>query len=581
MKKETNKNMRVQIRRIFSYLLPHKMLAIATIFFALVFASFEVFTDQFIEFFTDTIKEGEKGLALLPLLITQYIAISVFKEFSEYTLDILLGRLSGKFVSDLRSQFWKKLTRLPFRFFVDNNKGELISKFTNDAEKSTNIVVDAIFLVYHISTTLVFLAIISTKHLKLTLCLVTSVPLILIVIKLFARRIIYTGKRIQEQLAVFVTTMKDFLGGIRIIKSFGTEGFELKKFKRDNDEYYRRFQDNIVTRASFELIEGIVMSLAITIVIVYGGYEVMYGRLSIGVFVFVFNGLGEIHENISDIMEILGRVQTNVYSAQRIFDVLDMEEEIYPSVNMNIKEKTKGSIEFNNVSFKYSPIDDLVLKDISFRVEAGKSVALVGKSGSGKSTVANLLLRLYKIQDGDITIDGNSISNLPIERYRREVAVVPQDTFLFFGTIFDNISYGMEEVDEKRVLNAASKAHVLEFAKRMPEGLNTFIGEEGSSLSGGQRQRVAIARALLRSPKILILDEATSSLDGNSSKLIHKALDETRKGVTSLIITHKLSVAMKADKILFMDEGRIKEQGTHEELMDMEGAYYALYKQQF
>ncbi len=574
-----------QLRRIFAYLKQYKLLMSISIFFAMAFAIFEVFSTLYIEVFVDTIKEAvtsnDKSLYTLILVSFQYIGVRSAKEIGEYFFDILSGTTAGRFVFDLRKDIYKKLNTLPYKFFSTTDKSQITSRFINDADKLRELVESLFQAIYYICVSVLYIVIMFTRHVKLTLIFVLLVPSMLIIIKAYGKKISFSGKKILEQLAVFHMTLKDYLNGVRIIKAYGTDKYEARKFKQDNIEYFNRFMENTRLNATFSLLEGIVILIAAAIVSAYGGYEVMQGTLGMGAFVFIFSALGEIHESISDLIEMISTTQTYLYSSSRVFELIDSKvERIHTDEPFELKS-IEGKIEFENVKFKYQGADEYAIKGVNFVVDAGKSVAIVGRSGSGKSTLANLLLRLYDLQEGNIKIDGIKLDNISLKDYRKQLGIVPQDTYLFYDTIYKNIAYGVDNLTREQVEEAASKAYVLEFVRKLPEGLNTFVGEEGSSLSGGQKQRISIARALVRNPKILILDEATSALDAASEAIVTSTLMEVMKGKTSVIITHKITMAMKADLIIVMDNGEIREQGTHDELMEIKGLYHSFYVQQF
>lgn len=574
-----------QLKRIFTYMKQYKLLMSISIFFAMAFAIFEVFSTLYIEVFVDTIKEAvttkDKSLYTLILISFQYIGVRSAKEIGEYFFDILSGTTAGRFVFDLRKDIYRKLNALPYKYFSTTDKSQITSRFVNDVDKLRELIESLFQAVYYICVSLLYIIIMFTRHVKLTLIFILLVPSMLIIIKAYGKRISFSGKKMLEQLAIFHMTLKDYLNGIRIIKAYGTDRYEARKFKQDNIEYFNRFMENTRLNATFSLLEGIVILLAAAIVSAYGGYEVMKGTLGMGAFVFIFSALGEIHESISDLIEMISATQTYLYASTRVFELIDSKVDSIQVDNPIVLKNVEGKIEFENVKFKYQGADEYAIKGISFAVEAGKSIAIVGRSGSGKSTLANLLLRLYELQEGCIKIDGVKLEDVSLKDYRKQLGIVPQDTYLFYDTIYKNITYGVDNLTREQVEDAASKAYVLEFVRKLPEGLNTFVGEEGSSLSGGQKQRISIARALVRNPKILILDEATSALDAASEAIITSTLMEVMKGKTSVIITHKIPMAMKADSIIVMDNGEIREHGTHDELMEIKGLYHSFYVQQF
>jgi ABC-type multidrug transport system fused ATPase/permease subunit len=566
------------LKRLFKYLAPNRVILIFILFFTFLFSGLDVYTNVFVEGFLDKALVDKNFNALIWITM-QYITISTLREISEYILDRFMGRLSSYFILRLRKDFYNKLVELPYKYFSKSEKSDLISKFINDGERCKEVVEQVFHSLYHAFTTIIFIIVMLYKHVYLTLGFLLIVPGMLAIIKIYAKKIIFTGKRIQEQLATFVTTMKDFLSGIRIIKVFGTEKIELKKFDEDGKEYFKRQLDNVKVRAGFEFLEGWLMFLSLAAIAVFGGYEVTQGRLTLGTFTFFFVALGEVHENISDFIEILGKIQTYLFSSDRVFSILDIEVEKIDKNDLISIPKMRGSIRFDNVCFKYDQKDDLVLKNINFEVKPGEVVAIVGKSGSGKSTIANLILGLYEPTSGDVRLDNRPMVTLNKKDVNKQLGFVPQETFLFADTIANNIAYGTK-FDIDQIERAAQKAFVTEFSDKMPYGLNTVISEDGSNLSGGQKQRISIARAIVRNPRILVLDEATSSLDAESSQIVTEAIFSVMSGITTVIITHKVFDAVRADKIIVVNEGKIVEIGDHDTLIKQDGIYSLWAKQQ-
>lgn len=566
------------IKRVLRYIYPYKLLVAAVIFLSILFAGLDVYTTLFVEGFIDDALSNGDIRALLFITI-QFIIVSTGRELSEYILDLSKGVLLGYFSLDIRKDLYEKMTRLPYSYYGKGESSELISRFVNDSERAKEAVEEIFHSLVHAAAILIYVFVMFSKHFYLSFAFFLIVPAMLFIIKIFSRRIIFTGKRIQEQLAAFITTTRDFIGGIKIVKAFATEKIEKNRFKVQNEEYYSRHMSNVRVRASFEFVEGWLMYLSLAAVAVYGGYEVINGRLTTGEFIFFFVSLTEVHENISDFIEMLGKIQTYLYASERVFHVLDMEEEFVPKDMVRISD-IKGRVEFHNVSYRYPGTDRNSLENISFTVEPGEVVAIVGRSGSGKSTLANLLLNLYKPTEGKIKIDNRDLQEIYKGDYSRSISVVPQDSYLFSDTISNNIIYGSKSEDLTKVKLIAEEAFVTEFSDKMPDGLNTMVQEGGSNLSGGQRQRVAIARAVYRDPKILVLDEATSSLDSESASLVTSAISRVMKGRTTFVITHKISSITSADKIIVVHDGTIREVGKHEDLIVKNGIYALLFEQQ-
>ncbi|HCB63749.1 MAG TPA: hypothetical protein DEP20_00050 [Fusobacteria bacterium] len=566
-------------RRILGYLRPYALLGVLIFVLSILFAALDVYTNVFIEDFVDEALL-QANVTLLIIITLQYVLVSTGREVAEYLVDICTGRLTGYFITDVRKDFYNKITKLPYSYFVTHDKSEIISRFVNDGERTKELLEQIFHSIYHAATTALFIAVMFYKNFHLTLSFLLVVPGMLIIIKLFARKIIFTGKRIQEQLVIFVNTLKDFLGGIRVIKAFGTEEFEREKFRRNSEDYFNRHYDNVKVRASFEFIEGWVMFLSLAAIAVYGGYEVIKGNMHPGRFMFFFVALGEVHENISDFIEILGKIQTYFYASERLFKILDIEVEEKDVNSLVPLSQMQGDVDFKDVSFRYPGSEAFAINNLSFSIKKGEVIAIIGRSGSGKSTVANLLLNLYDPTNGKIKIDGKDITKLKDSDLHNQISIVPQETFLFSDTIANNISYGSSNYSIEDVRRVAERAFVTEFTDKMRDGMNAMVREDGSNLSGGQKQRIAIARAILRNPKILILDEATSALDAESGKLVSEAIENSMSGRTTIFITHKISSAAKADRILVMHNGELIEQGTHDQLIELDGIYSSLSKQQ-
>ena len=507
---------------------------------------------------------------------------------------LLFARLSEKGIADLRFALYQKLVSLPIVFYEENRVGELMSRLTADVERMYNAfsIVIAEFLrqVLLLIVGLLFLGIYTPR---LALVMLFTFPVAVVCGIFFGRWIRKLSKERQSALADTNIILSETMQSISVVKAYSNEFFETLRYGRANDKMVKIAMKFAAGRAVFSTFIVTVLFGALIFVIWKGAILVEEYRLTDGasgmtagdlvMFTFVTAIIGGAIAGLGNFYtEILGAVG----ATERVREILAMESEVNPISDEEALANTHrfdGNIEYQDVQFHYPTRTDIeVMKGISFNIKSGQKVALVGPSGSGKSTIVQLLLRFYKIQSGDILVDGKSIFDYDIAAFRRNFAIVPQEVILFGGSIRENISYGKPDASEEEIIEAAKQSNSWEFIKEFPEQLDTVVGERGVKLSGGQRQRIAIARAILRDPSILLLDEATSALDAESEKVVQEALNVLMEGRTSIIIAHRLATIREVDQIFVIDNGRIIEQGTHEELSAIEnGAYSGLAKLQF
>ncbi len=511
----------------------------------------------------------EVGLGLMALLIVQG-AIS-------FSRVIAFAIVSEKGIADIRKALYQKLISFPITFFEENKSGDLISRLTADVEKlySTFSLSLAEFLrqVIILVSGIVFLGIISPQ---LSLIMILTFPGVVIAAIFFGRFIRKLSKKRQEELAHSNSLLSESIQTIMVIKAFTSEIFELRKYNKSISNVVSVALKYARSRAAFSVFIVTVMFGAIFFIIWQGALMVQKGDMSVGNLVAFITYTGIIGAAIGGLGNFTPEILGAIGATERVREILNTESEVelegLPPIDSSPIE---GHISIRDVRFRYPTRPDIeVLQGINMDIKAGQKVALVGPSGAGKSTIIQLLLRFYEIEAGDILVDGKSIYDSNIRDYRHNLALVPQEVILFGGSIRENILYGREDATEAEIIAAAEKSNSWEFISKFPEGLETLIGERGVKLSGGQRQRIAIARAILKDPKILLLDEATSSLDAESEKVVQDALDKLMEGRTSIIIAHRLSTIRDVDQIYVLDQGKIAETGTHEELFEQADGLY-------
>ena len=506
--------------------------------------------------------------------------------FVSYFRVLLFARLSEKGIADLRIALYEKLVSLPIVFYEENRVGELMSRLTADVERLYNAfsITIAEFL-RQILLLIVGLIFLGWQTPQLAFIMLLTFPVAVILAMFFGKWIRNLSKQRQQSLADTNTILSETMQSISVVKAFSNELFEALRYGKSNDTMVSIALKYANGRAVFATFIVTILFGALIFVIYEGAVLIQTGDMSSGglvMFTFVTAIIGGSIAGLGNFYtELLGAVG----ATERIREILAMESEVDPrdpSIDQEFK-RFEGNIEYANVNFHYPTRQDIeVMKGISFKIKAGQKVALVGPSGSGKSTIVQLLLRFYKIQSGDIKVDGKSIFDYNISAFRRNFAIVPQEVILFGGTIRENIAYGDPDASDKQIIEAAKQSNSWDFIKTFPEALDTVVGERGIKLSGGQRQRIAIARAILKNPSILLLDEATSALDAESEKVVQDALNNLMEGRTSIIIAHRLATIREVDCIYVIDNGKIIEQGTHEKLSAIkDGAYSGLAKLQF
>ena len=492
-----------------------------------------------------------------------------------------LGTIGLASVRDIRMEFYIKLQRLGMQFLNREKTGTIMSRAVNDGElvgrllsvQFTEVLVDIFYILTHVG----FLVWISWK---MSLLMLILIPILLIPIDRIAKRVRRVSTGQQKRLADLSAHLQEFIAGIRVIRAFARERTEYRRFSIANQNLYKNtFIGHYYHQLSPVLIEFIttVMILAF---FVWGAYEISQGDMSRALFFTFFFVLTFVIRPIKRISITVNTLSTATSAAARIFEVLDKKVKLKEKRNAKELRKFQDCIEYQDVSFAYPDTDTKVLKNISFQIKQGEDAAFVGSSGAGKSTLVDLLLRLYDVQEGAIRIDKNDIRDLSLRSLRSSIGVVSQDVFLFNASISENIAYGRDNIPLEQIEAAARDAQAHDFIKKLPRGYDALIGERGLMLSGGQRQRIAIARTLLLDPAILILDEATSSLDNESEYQVQQALEKLCLGRTVLKIAHRLSTVYKSQRILVLEQGCIVEEGSHQELLAKKGSYYKLYTSQ-
>lgn len=563
-------------RRLLQFLWPHwKVLLVAVICMILVSGS-NLIVPWIIKDIVDQVL-AEKNVEMLYWIIAAIIGIFLIRGITTFGNRYLMGYIGQRVVTDLRKKLFAHLQKLSISYYDKRRTGEIMSNVTNDIGALQNAIVDN--FVSFIQESAIFIgSFVSMLYLqwKLTALCLVIVPMVTYIIKFFGRKLHKSGKNVQERIADVTAMLQEVIQGVRIVRSFNRTDFEIARFNEVNEANFKANLRTIRQSSQLTPFVEFFSALAITVIIWYGGLSVIDGVMTSGELIAFLIYAINLANPTRRIAEVIGNVQKSLGAADRVFAILDTKPEVKEKKGAQTLFVTEGRVEFRHVAFSYEP-GHPVLTDISFTAEPGQTVAIVGPSGAGKTTIANILPRFYDVTGGAVLIDGTDIRDVTLGSLREHIGLVPQDTLLFNTTIKNNILYGRLDATDEEVWDAVRAANAEHFVKELPDGIETKVGDRGVMLSGGQRQRIAIARALLKNPALLVLDEATSALDTESEKVVQEALDRLMVGRTSFVIAHRLSTIQNADQILVINRGVIEERGTHEELMARGGLYHELY----
>ncbi len=569
-------------RRLLAYVRPYRRLMTFSIVMLVVSTLLGLVLPLVVQNLVDVVLI-DKNLTRLNQLAIGLFVIFIVQALFSFAHRLSLAFVGEKVIAEIRIKVYSHLQTLSLTYFANHRTGEVVSRLTNDVSMLQNAVTDNLVALLRQAITLIGAAVLLFwLNWRLTLIILTGIPIISLTMVLLGRQIRKAAKAVQDALAEAANVVEETVSGIRIVKSFAREPHEIGRFTGRVNETFEAAMQRAKIGAVLGPIIGFMAFASITATLWFGSFEVIEGRLSAGGLVAYLVYTMMVAAPIASLAGLYAQFQSALGATERLFELLDTPPDIADADGATTLPVVSGRVVFEQVDFDYTTAVP-ILKQVSFEAEAGQVIALVGPSGAGKSTLVNLIPRFYDVADGRILIDNCDVREITVKSLRQQIGIVPQETILFSDTVLENIRYGDLAATQAEIEAAAQAANAHDFILNdLPEGYQTMVGERGVKLSGGQRQRVAIARAILKNPRILILDEATSSLDSESESLVQEALERLMNGRTSFVIAHRLSTVINADWILVLEQGRVVEQGTHSSLLqNADGLYYRLHQMQF
>lgn len=524
----------------------------------------------------------QKHYDIIPYLALGFVAVMIIKGVTAFFQQYWGNMFAISAIYELRQGLYKKLQFLPFRFYDNAHTGDLMARMTQDVMAFGN------FLAFGSSQILRFILIVGFSLVimfyyswQLALITLLMTPFMAVAVYKFDKRVHPAFRKVRKAIGNLNTRVQENVSGVNTVKALSKENFEIERFGKSNENYKERYLSTSMLWAKYFPVMEFIGDFTVVFLLGFGGWRVASGHLSPGALVAFFSLVWYIMDPVIELGFVINAYSQAKAAGERLLEILHEPEDIYNLPNAEAKDRLEGNVRFDNVSLQYPNEDSYALKSIDFEASSGQVIGLMGATGAGKSTITQLIARFYEATDGKVLIDDKDIRDYTLKTLRKNIGFVLQENFLFSATIADNIAYGEADASEERIIDAAKRAQAHDFISEFPKGYDTMLGERGMGLSGGQKQRIAIARALLINPSILILDDATSAVDMQTEFKIQKAFRELMRGRTTFIIAHRISSVQHADEILVLEEGKIAERGTHNELLENHGLYRRIYDIQY